>query len=474
MNYVFTDTETTSRDPKFGSLLEVAAILCNDNFQVLDEPFVAKCSLRPGTIPEVGALLVTNTTPQILKKRNLSHYEMIKQMMKVFTKWSPAIWTGWNVIDFDFEFYRSTFYKTLNEVYFHQFHGNKRSDVLVTARAANLFYPGCLKIPMNEQGKQNFKLDQISLLNGIKHDAAHSALSDTQAVFEMAKLIKEKAPNLWKASLMTCSKTEINQIVEKEKIFVTAETYYGKTVPFVLTFCCYHPKYSYAMSMDLKHHPENYINLPYEQLKAELKKSPKILRTVRNNKFVVLMNGNYAKNLDGYKQIGIEKLIERANIIAANKEFKDRVSKILLEEADEKEMLDTNLEQEPEEQIYSGGFNKTPKDEKLILEFHEKNDWKEKFLISEKFDDSRFIYFAQRLIYEESPTSLPETVYKKIHRKIAEQINSLNDEKWNTLAKSTKEIDDLRVKHENDEQKLKLLDDIDEFLDEIKQKYENA
>ncbi|NKA01538.1 MAG: exodeoxyribonuclease I, partial [Proteobacteria bacterium] len=66
------------------------------------------------------------------------------------------------------------------------------------------------------------------------------------------------------------------------------------------------------------------------------------------------------------------------------------------------------------------------------------------------------------------------TVYKKIHRRIAEQINSLNDEKWNTLAKSTKEIDDLRVKHENDEQKLKLLDDIDEFLDEIKQKYENA
>ena len=122
MNYIFTDTETTSTNPKFGQILEVAAILCNDNFQILDEPFVAKCSLRRGTIPEVGALLVTNTTPQILKKRNLSHYEMIKQMMKVFTRWSPAVWTGWNVIDFDFEFYRSTFYKTLNEIYFHQFH----------------------------------------------------------------------------------------------------------------------------------------------------------------------------------------------------------------------------------------------------------------------------------------------------------------------------------------------------------------
>ena len=186
------------------------------------------------------------------------------------------------------------------------------------------------------------------------------------------------------------------------------------------------------------------------------------------------MNGNYAKNFEGYKQIGIDKLIERANVIAANKELKERISQILLEEADEKEMLDTNLAQEPEEQIYTGGFNKTPKDEKLILEFHEKNDWKEKFLVSEKFDDSRFVHFAQRLIYEESPASLPESVYKKIHRRIAEQINSINDEKWNTLAKSTKEIDDLRVKHENDDQKLKLLDDIDEFLEEIRQKYETA
>jgi exodeoxyribonuclease-1 len=95
-------------------------------------------------------------------------------------------------------------------------------------------------------------------------------------------------------------------------------------------------------------------------------------------------------------------------------------------------------------------------------------------LISEKFDDPRFVYFAQRLIYEESPTSLPEAVYKKVHRKIAEQINSINNEKWNTLAKSTKEIDDLRVKHENNEQKLKLLDDIDEFLEEIRQQYETA
>jgi hypothetical protein len=137
-------------------------------------------------------------------------------------------------------------------------------------------------------------------------------------------------------------------------------------------------------------------------------------------------------------------------------------------------MMDANIGQEVEEQIYSGGFARTPKDEKLVIDFHQKNDWAEKFSISDKFEDPRLVYLSQRLIYEESPESLPDTVYKKIHRKIAEQINSINDEKWNTLSKSTKEIDDKRVEYENDEQKLKVLDDIDIFLDEIKQKYEAA
>ena len=236
MNYVFFDLETSSRDHKFGQILEFAGILCNDNFQILDEPLVLKSRLIEGTIPEVGALLVTNTTPQMLKKRNLSHYDMIKQILKTSTKWSPAIWTGWNAIDFDFNFIRSTFYKTLNEIYFHQFHGNKRSDILVTARAANLFYPGCLKIPMNEEGKQNFKLDQIASLNGIKHDEKHTALSDTQAVYEMAKIICRKAKFQFiglrpgeKLHEVMCPDSNSDQTVEFKNFYCIKPTAYTES-----------------------------------------------------------------------------------------------------------------------------------------------------------------------------------------------------------------------------------------------------
>ncbi|MFM7977848.1 MAG: exodeoxyribonuclease I, partial [Candidatus Fonsibacter sp.] len=71
---------------------------------------------------------------------------------------------------------------------------------------------------------------------------------------------------------------------------------------------------------------------------------------------------------------------------------------------------------------------------------------------------------------------LSKDEYKLIHRKIAEQILSTNDEKWNTVPKAYKDIDDLRVKCEDsgDTERLNLLNDLSEYIEEIEKQYENA
>ena len=96
---------------------------------------------------------------------------------------------------------------------------------------------------MSDKGNAVFKLAELTEMNGIKHDNAHSALSDVMATIGIAQIIKDKAPSVWKASLMTTSKTEVNAIVEKEKIFCVNEYFYGKARPFAVTFVCFHPKY---------------------------------------------------------------------------------------------------------------------------------------------------------------------------------------------------------------------------------------
>ena len=273
---------------------------------------------------------------------------------------------------------------------------------------------------------------------------------------------------------MTTSKAEVNTIVQNEKLFCFNEYFYGKARPYVVTFLCFHPKYNWPQCFDLKEDPHTYLNMNMEDLKSAMKKSPKIIRSVKNNKHPVIMNPKFGENFDGYKQLGMKKLMERAEILQGNEEFKKKVSKILEEEAEEKNDLDSQLDVEAEESIYSGGFA-SDQDKSTMKAFHQ-SEWKDKLIVADKFKDQRFNYFAKRLIYEENPTILPKDMYDEIHRAIARQILSTNNEKWNTIPKAYNELDNLRVKYEEakDEERLAMMNDLNQFLEEIENKYQDA
>ena len=163
-------------------------------------------------------------------------------MQEVFQKWSPAIFIGYNSLSFDEEFLRKTLFKNLRDPYLTQMNGNKRADILGLVRSAHLYYPECIKTPTSEKGNAVFKLDQLAPMNGIEHSNAHDAIGDVWATINIAKLISKNAPSVWKASLMTTSRTEVNQIVESEKLFCFNEYFYGKARPFVVSLICKHPK----------------------------------------------------------------------------------------------------------------------------------------------------------------------------------------------------------------------------------------
>ena len=481
MNYVFYDYETTGRSSTWDQVIQVGAILVNDEFQRLDTPFEARCGLKPGLVPEPGALLVNRTTPDMLRKTNLSHYEMTKQLIETFKKWSPAIFIGYNNLSFDSEFTRKTLFKNLFDPYIEQYFENeegkkilnKRADILGLVRSAHLYYPDCIKTPISDKGNAVFKLDELAPMNGIEL-GFHDAVADCQATIGIAKIIKDKAPNVWKSSLMTASKSDVDRIVQDEKVFCFNEYFYGKARPYVCTLIGFHPKYNWPQCFDLKEDPTLYFNMSTEELKAAMKKTPKFYRSCKNNKHPVIMSPNYGERFDGYKQLGLKKLHERADLIKANEEFKNKFLRILQEEAEEKDDLDSQLDIHAEESIYKGGFA-SDSDKAIMRDFH-KADWKDRLSLSDKFKDSRFNYFAKRLIYEENPTVLPTDLYNEIHRKIAEQILSTNNEKWNTIPKARNELVNKQVELEekNDLERLDMMEDMHKMYDEIEKKYEKA
>ena len=61
-------------------------------------------------------------------------------------------------------------------------------------------------------------------LNGIDHGDAHSAIGDVIATLGIAKLIAKKAPNVWKASLMTLDKNQTLELIRKETYFCTHQS----------------------------------------------------------------------------------------------------------------------------------------------------------------------------------------------------------------------------------------------------------
>jgi len=469
-NLVFYDFETCSSNVSYGQIIQAAAVLVNDNFQELDR-YEGRCKLSPGIVPEAMALLVNKTTPKMLKETNLSHYQMIRQLAGKFKEWKNSIFIGYNSINFDEEFLRRSLWKNLEYPYLTNTNGSERGDLFSLARACHLYYPSCIKTPISDKNNPVFKLEKLAPMNDIKHDQAHSAMGDVLATVEIAKLLKKKAPNVWKASLMTTNKDKTFQLIRDEQLFCTDFFYYGKSIPFVLTFICQHPQWGYPMCFDLKADPAYYFNLSIQELKKALDKKPKVIRTIKHKKHPIIMNPSYGINFDNYKQLGIKKLKERAKLVRLNKEFIKKVIRILDDDARERHELDSQIDVYPEESIY---MKFTPDhDNKLMPEFH-KVDWKDKYSVVQRFKDDRMQYFGKKILYEESPQSLPKEEYELVHKEVASRILSTNQEKWNTIPRTYSEIDTLRYKFKEDEKKLKALDDINLYIEEMEKMYQKV
>ena len=79
-------------------------------------------------------------------------------------------------------------------------------------------------------------------------------------------------------------------------------------------------------------------------------------------------------------------------------------------------------------------------------------------------------------MYIERPEILSKSDYDLIHKDVAKKLLSTNNEKWNTIPRTYSEIDTLRAKFEREEQpeKLKILDDINAYVEDLEKVYSSA
>ena len=476
MNIVIWDIETDSSNTFFGTIIEIGAILLNENFQELDKLNI-RCRLPEGVIPQAGALLVNQSNVSMLTKANYSHYQMLQEVETTFKRWSPAVFLGYSNINFDDEMLRKEFFKGLRQPYLTNTNGNKRQDGLNIVRAAFAVNNKIMKTEINEKGNAVMKLESLARMNGIESGGAHNALFDANLTKLILEKIYKEQNITWRSAMMTGSREEVENFSRKELMFTLSEYFYGRSKLFLVTPLhpehMLHPIYKWVQAFDLRFDPNNYFDLPLNELKAEIQKTPKFLRTIRSNKGPVLLHPDYGSKADPYNGISKETLTKRAHAIKENKDFCGRVTLALAEIAQEKRDSGDQSDITPEESIYVKFVDN--KEVPKMQKWHQAN-WEDKFKLLDKFEDERLVDFGKKIIYQEAPQVLPESVVKEIKRGIAKRILSTNKEKWTTCSDFYTECDHFRIQFEKEgnTEKLNFLDEINQFVENIQKKYEAA
>ncbi len=474
---VIYDTETTN-STIWGSIIEVGAVVVDKNLKEIGKLNI-RGRMPEGEVPSAKALLVNSTSIDLLTKGNYSHYDFLGAVENFFTKCAPAVFMGWSNLNFDRRMFHFNFFKGNRYPYATHSSPNSEHDGLHIARAAQTLNSETLKTELTEAGNPSLALESLSRMQGFDTSASHTAYVDAQNSLKVLRIIKDKHKENWDTFLKTSTKTSVETFLKNEGIYSIFENVKGRNMMYLTGTLhpnhCFHPSYaSWGYVWDLRRDPEPLLNLPVNQLRDVLKKySPKALRVLKTNKAPVILDKQFALKQKPYSELDLTTIQKRAKLVMENENFCKNIQIINREAAEEKEQTKTQEDLLPEETLYEKFIPN--KDTALFKTWHS-SSWEDKLRLLDKFQDKRCSWFGQKIIYQEAPQILPPDLYKNIKSEIARRILSKNKEKWQTVNMAYTEIDYLRDQASNrdDEEELKKLDEINEFIMSIEKKYEIA
>lgn len=191
------DYETFGADPQRDRPCQFAGLRTDLDFNIIGDPLMLYCKPAADYLPHPEACLITGITPQIAEAQGVIEAEFARCIEYELAQ-SGTCGVGYNSIRFDDEVTRNLLYRNFYDPYAREWqNGNSRWDLIDIARAARALRPDGIEWPLNEDGLPSFRLELLTEANGIRHEAAHDALSDVHATIAIARLIKQRQPRLY-------------------------------------------------------------------------------------------------------------------------------------------------------------------------------------------------------------------------------------------------------------------------------------
>jgi exodeoxyribonuclease-1 len=330
-------------------------------------------------------------------------------------------------------------------------------------QAAAVYSPSSLSIPINDKGRQTLRLDQLAPANGFAHDDAHEAIADVEATIHIARIIKERAPEVWENLLGTCRKADAVKLSTDGELHALTEFYYGREHTFPVVHCGSNPDYDAQVGVfDLRRDPGAYLRLGVGDLIGILEASPKVIRTVRANAQPILMPLSALPNETRSQFPSDDIMTERAEAIRSDLGFRERVCEAMSGRYADREPA-AHLEQ----RIYDGFPDRA---DKALMEQFQQADWLGRKSIAERLTDKRIREYARRLIYMNAPEVLSDGARAEMDAWIRDRVLTKDATvPWNTIPKALQETDDLLASATDSD--AAFLNDVRSFLEEMSDQF---
>ena len=197
ISFFWHDYETFGVVPRRDRPAQFAGVRTDADLNEIGEPVTLYCQPAPDTLPDPESCLLTSITPQVCLARGVPEHAFAAAIEAALAT-PGTIGVGYNSIRFDDEVTRFLFWRNLIDPYAREWQNQcGRWDLLDVVRCAYALRPDGITWPRHSDGRPSFKLEHLTVANGIAHEAAHDALSDVRATVALARLIKNKQPKLW-------------------------------------------------------------------------------------------------------------------------------------------------------------------------------------------------------------------------------------------------------------------------------------
>ncbi len=463
------DYETWGVNPKKDHPAQFAAIRTDLDLNEIDEPVEYFCYPPMDYLPNPQACLITKITPQLTQRKGDCEHEFMRKVLAQMSKPNTCT-VGYNSIRFDDEVTRYSLYRNFFDPYAREWqNGNSRWDIIDLVRACYALRPEGINWPTKEDGTPSFKLEELTLANGISHEKAHDAVSDVRATIAMARLIKEKQPKLYQYLFELRNKRKVAELIDINNltplVHISSKL---KAEHGCCSWICpmaWHPTNSNAVIvLNLAQDPTPLADLSVDEIQQKLftktddlaeGESRLPIKLIHINKSPVLAPAKTLKPEDAERlNIDREACLTHLKFLKQHPQIREKLVQLY-------ESIEFDEETDPDYALYQGF---TSPADKALMERIQAMDITQYADFEPDFEDLKLKSLWFRFKARNYPHLLNESESSKWHNHCRERLMSSSDYFGLTFESFSSQLETLVEQYQQDEEKLAVLKALFKYL----------